>query len=109
MRGRFARVIDGGGRAGGMEMVFAQKYEWALLPRKAEVDARAATVRAELYERHFRWIRRRRARELCWPWRLAEELGWLIPSPVDVTMAPLDDAEVACAADERDAFAAATG
>jgi hypothetical protein len=69
-------------------------YPWALLPHKNRINQREARSSADLYDRHFRWIRRRRVAERCTPWRLGQELGWYVLSPVDVTMTPLDDIEV---------------
>jgi hypothetical protein len=92
-----------------MEVRFRAKYPWALLPYKCTIDIRTAKADAEMYERSFRWLRRNRVEQLCWPWRLGQEVGWVVPSPVDVEMSPLEDVEGWCPMDEMENFGMATG
>lgn len=83
-----------------VEVRFCARYPWSLLPYKAKVDQAAARERASLYAAEFRWLRAQRVPELCWPWRLGAELGWIVPSPVDVTFTPLHETEVDPEADD---------
>lgn len=76
------------------ELCFHALHPWALLPFKHRVDASSAARKAELYAREFRWLRASRVGALCWPWRVGQELGWLVPSPVDVRFTPLCEVEV---------------
>jgi len=73
---------------------FRRRYDWALLPFKQRIDTDAAKEEATIYAKEFRWLRAYRRPELCWPWRLAQELGWVIPSPVHVNLSPISDEEV---------------
>jgi hypothetical protein len=77
-----------------MSISFKRKFVWSVLPFKREVDDDISRKDAALYEAHFRWFRKSRVAEMCLPWRLGQELGWLIPSPVDVAMAPVRDIEI---------------
>jgi hypothetical protein len=79
-----------------MEVVFRAVYPWALLPRKIKIDPKAKQEEARLIEENFRWLRISRSQELCWPWRIGQEIGWVIDSPVTVAMDALHDVEVAC-------------
>jgi hypothetical protein len=79
-----------------MEVNFRQVYPWALLPRKVKIDHAAKRDEVQLFEENFRWIRISRSAELCRPWRLGQEVGWVIDSPVTVTMDALHDVQVAC-------------
>lgn len=83
------------------------RYPWALLPAKAQSNISAARHDAALYSKQFRWLRRDRVPELCWPWRLGHEVGWTIPSPVHVRMDRIEDLELS-AADPEELQAAAT-
>ena len=77
-----------------MEIVFTSHYDWVLPPRKNTI----AVPKEELavYDT-FRWVRRSRRKELCYPWRLGQGLGWDVPSPIDVTIHPFDDIEISAA------------
>jgi hypothetical protein len=76
-------------------------YDWAVLPLKRRVDRTAAKTRAEVLAADFRWLRAERVPENCLPWVLGYEVGWRIRSPVDVTLSPLDDVEVALSEDNE--------
>lgn len=76
------------------EVCFRALHPWALLPFKRRVDAGAAERKAALYSRELRWLRSSRVAALCWPFRLGQELGWLVPSPIDVRLTPLCELEV---------------
>jgi len=92
-----------------MEAVFYQKFPWAILPYKVRIDKKPLDEVAEIYDEGFRWLRRRRRPEMCWPWRIAQEAGWVIPSPADVRIAPFQNAEVCLARSERKDFLNRTG
>jgi hypothetical protein len=73
---------------------FDKAFAWAELPYKISVDSGAAKWRESVVAENFRWWRQSRVSEKCLSWRLARELGWVVPSPVDVTMQPLRDVEI---------------
>jgi hypothetical protein len=91
-----------------MSLVFKAKYEWALLPEKRRVERRAASADAEVYARNFRWVRKTRTASACWPWRLGQELGWVVRSPVDIEMTPIHDVEIDCPPEDFDLLTQAT-
>ncbi|GGL59015.1 hypothetical protein [Planomonospora parontospora] len=70
---------------------FGQLYDWALLPHKHKVARVAEREAAEMYEKHFRYNRRVRPATSCPPWVLGQELGWVVQSPIDITLTPVDD------------------
>ncbi|MDB9338382.1 hypothetical protein [Nodularia spumigena] len=92
-----------------MEVVFKQKYSWSILPFKQKVDLKLEKQKSQIYEQNFRWFRRSRVAELCVPWRLANEIGWIIPSPVDITLTPIHDIEISCAKEEISNICKITG
>jgi len=73
---------------------FIQKYKWAILPTKNKISIKDIKEKTKIYSEEFRWIRTSRSKELCWSWRLAQEIGWDIVSPIDVEMKPLDDIQI---------------
>lgn len=77
-----------------IEVVFRKKYGWTILPYERKVDLQSERENSQIYEEHFRWFRRNRVGELCRPWRLSHEIGWIISSPIDVNFTPLHDFEV---------------
>lgn len=77
-----------------MEIRFHPRYPWAILPRKLKIDVQSKEEEIRLMDEHFRWIRQNRSAEVCWPWRMAQETGWIIDSPVTVDMEALGDLEV---------------
>jgi hypothetical protein len=79
-----------------VEVTFREVFPWALLPRKVKIDPEPKREEVRVMEENFRWVRISRSAELCRPWRLAQEVGWVIDSPVSVTMDALHDVEVAC-------------
>lgn len=83
-----------------MEVTFRALHPWALLPRKQKIDPEPKKEEAELMEEHFAWVRASRSPELCWPWRMSQEAGWVVESPVTVTMDAIEDVEAMCAPDK---------
>lgn len=73
---------------------FIQKYKWAILPTKNKTNIEDIREKTKIYSEEFRWVRSSRSKELCWSWRLAQEIGWDIRSPIDVKMMPLDDIQI---------------
>lgn len=76
-----------------MKVIFKREFEWALLPEKKQFSS-SDFDNKKLYENNFRWLRQNRKKELCFPWRSGNELGWYICSPIDVTLYPLEDIEL---------------
>jgi hypothetical protein len=83
-----------------MEVIFKKKYSWSILPFRKKIDVKLEKETSKIYEQNFRWFRRRRIAEFCTPWRLANEIGWIIPSPVDITFTPIHDIEISCLKEE---------
>lgn len=72
-----------------------QLHEWAILPLKPQVDRAGPRAEANLLAENFRYRRDFRRADACPPWIMGQELGWVIPSPVTVTLTPLDDVQLA--------------
>lgn len=70
-------------------------HDWAIVPFKWRVDRSRPREEARLLAAHFRVHRQFRHAEACPPWVMGQELGWVIASPVTVTVSPLDDVQVA--------------
>jgi hypothetical protein len=79
-----------------MEIMFRQVHPWAILPRKHKVNPKPKREEAQLMANHFAWVRASRSAELCWPWRMSQELGWIVESPVTITMDAFHDVEAVC-------------
>lgn len=77
-----------------MKVVFSAKYSWALMPKRVKISSKRVREDSAVYRESFRWFRRDRAPELCVSWRLGQELGWIIESPVDVRIKPVSDVEI---------------
>lgn len=75
------------------EVVFTPLHPWALPPDANRVDRAAARAERDTYRNHFRYKRITRLPVDCPPWVMGQELGWLVPSPVSVTLSPVDDIE----------------
>lgn len=76
-----------------MKITFTKNYNWAILPKKKKYHISEYDHR-DLYDSNFRWVRKTRQKELCMPWRIGNELGWYILSPIDILMSPVDDVEI---------------
>ncbi len=83
-----------------MEVTFRLVHPWAILPRKQKIDPQPKRDEARLMAEHFAWVRASRSPELCWPWRQSQELGWIVESPVTVTMDAIHDVEAICPPDK---------
>jgi hypothetical protein len=83
-------------------VAFIRQQDWALIPESAKVDTAAARDEAMLYREHFRFARNERRPQACGPWVQAHRLGWLVRSPVTVTLRPLHQVELAPVADAKE-------
>lgn len=92
-----------------MQVRFRQRYPWALLPYRQRVDLKTREADAMMYAANFRFLRRYQVPEMCYPWRMGNESGWLIPSPIDMRVDPVDTHEVEVAPRDRSFFAQSTG
>lgn len=79
--------------------VFAKTLPWAILPR-ARVEREQRGEGADSNYDSFRYLRNSRRKENCWPWRLYDQMGWDICSPVDVTVEPLLDVEISASLEQ---------
>ncbi|MGW0409801.1 hypothetical protein ACWDZX_00555 [Streptomyces collinus] len=86
---------------------FLPAHPWALVPEQHRVDRSTAKATTGLYRESFRYVRAERRPEHCAPWVMGQELGWRIPSPIDVTLSPLDQTEIDPGHDPRIAAQAA--
>lgn len=84
-----------------LEVSFRQVCPWALLPRKIKIDVKAKQEEVRIFEENFQWLRISRSEELCWPWRMGQEIGWVVDCPVNITMDALHDVEARGAPHEQ--------
>ncbi len=78
--------------------VFKKTLPWALLP-----SVRTSVTHADDGSHEsFRYLRHDRRRENCWPWRLFDQMGWDVLSPVDVSLEPLLDVEISASLEEEE-------
>lgn len=73
---------------------FTGLQPWAVLPEKPDVPFQAMRAERDLYAQHFRHLRIARLESDCPPWRMGQELGWIVRSPVTVAMDRLDDLDL---------------
>ncbi len=78
-------------------ITFRRLIQTAILPEKEKL------AKPELLDREARWIKNRRVKGVCWPYRSAKELGWTLYSPVDVAIHPLS--EIQTTMDKPEEFA----
>jgi len=88
---------------------FGQKFEWALPPVPPAPPKRDDEDDQHLYDEHFRWVRKGRVADSCAPYRLARDIGWVVRSPVDVQISPVDDMAFEAPEDELAALAEQAG
>lgn len=89
-----------------VEVSFTARQPWALLPYRPTVDRQAARAERDLYQKHFRYKRITRLPTDCPPWVMGQQLGWMIASPVSITMTPVEDVEFDLPPEEELAAAA---
>lgn|GEM_PF-3958146 len=82
-------------------------HDWALLPGKHRVDRQEAHAEARLLEADFRYHRAFRQPEACPPWVMGQEIGWVLPSPLAMTLTPIVDVQVGADEELDDAHLAA--
>lgn len=70
------------------EVIFSKKTAWAIPPVKEQITVQPA------YDDDFRWIKQRRVKGACWPYRAAREIGWTILSPIDVEIHPVSEIQI---------------
>lgn len=76
-------------------MQFNNLFDWAITPQKHRPDVQAARARRELMRQSFTHMRAERQPEFCPPWVQGSSVGWRVLSPIDVTLTPLEQIEVA--------------
>lgn len=64
---------------------FNRLIKAAILPEKEKVVPKIQP------DEEARWLKTRRVKGMCWPYRSAKELGWTIHSPIDVDIQPLTE------------------
>ncbi|HFK1754518.1 TPA: hypothetical protein ACGXP3_005003 [Bacillus cereus] len=70
---------------------FIKMNEWAILPEKNILENR------EIYHGDdLRWIKNNRIKGACWPYKMAHDLGWIIKSPIDIQLEPVEEVQVQC-------------
>ncbi len=69
-------------------------HDWAVLPEKHRVDRQAVRAEAGMLESDFRYHRAFRHAAACPPWVMGQEIGWLLPSPLSLTLTPIIDVQV---------------
>lgn len=78
-------------------ITFTSLVDLAILPIKEKVEEPA------IIDGSSRWIKSRRMKGHCWPYRMGKEIGWTIVSPVDVDIEPVK--EIQTSADDPEQFA----
>lgn len=74
-----------------MEKVkFIKLTDWTLLPIKERV------TNEWIDDKDIRWIKNRRVKGACWPYKMAKEIGWTVFSPIDVEIQPVTEMQVEC-------------
>jgi hypothetical protein len=76
-----------------MKTYFTTAYPWSLVPNQGTVEKIGRGPESDLSQ-HFRFTGKERLAQDCGPWRLGRSLGWVVQSPIDVKLAPLDDVAV---------------
>ncbi|CAM4467838.1 hypothetical protein FHS16_003226 [Paenibacillus endophyticus] len=69
-------------------VTFQRQIQAAILPSKDKM------VLPPKYDAEARWVKNRRIKGACWPYRSAKELGWTIHSPIDVEIHPLQEIQI---------------
>ena len=77
-----------------MKIEFEKQFPWALLPCKPN-KPHWDKDDAEICNEEFRWLISNRVPERCAPWRIAQQLGYIIRSPITCTIAPFIEYELA--------------
>lgn len=88
---------------------FAHKFEWALPPAPPPPLKHNDEDERRLYAEHFRWVRRGRVAGSCAPYRLAHDIGWVVRSPVDIQISPIEDISFEAPHDELPSLAQQSG
>ncbi|HDX9688630.1 TPA: hypothetical protein ROY10_004222 [Bacillus thuringiensis] len=70
------------------KVTFYPLTEWAILPEKEKVN-----LSSENFS-EIRWFHKKRKKGACWPYKFAKELGWIICSPIDVIIEPVEEVQV---------------
>ncbi|MGG3191079.1 hypothetical protein ABEP42_24055 [Priestia megaterium] len=69
--------------------------KWSILPEKEQIDKPKINV-----DRDLRYIHNQRVKGVCWPYVTASKFGWIIKSPLDVAIEPVEEYQVKCDSDE---------
>ncbi|WP_281559951.1 hypothetical protein [Thalassomonas sp. RHCl1] len=83
-------------------MKFEQLYDWSLVPEKHKFDSNNELLTKKVYEENFRWLRNDRTPALCPSYRKAFELGWIVRSPVDIVLCPIQEIQLANSEDKAE-------
>lgn len=70
------------------KIIFYTLTDWSIPPTKEEIKIE------ETNDAQIRWFTKKRVKGACWPYKLAHELGWVIRSPIDVTIEPVEEVQV---------------
>lgn len=76
---------------------FTKLLDLAILPIEEKVEE------PRYNDESSRWIKNRRVKGSCWPYRAAKEVGWTIVSPIDIDIYPVK--EIQTAVDTPEEFA----
>lgn len=67
---------------------FIKLTDWTMLPKKEEMQ------NTEFEDQGIRWIKNKRIKGKCWPYKMAKKVGWTIVSPIDITAEPVQELQV---------------
>lgn len=73
------------------KIVFKKLNDWAVIPERPNIEKVQVSKNQDL-----RWIENNRVKGACYPYRMASNLGWIIKSPIDVDVYPVEEKQVKC-------------
>jgi hypothetical protein len=70
---------------------FKKVVDLAILPIKEKAEV------PQFHDDSARWVKSRRVKGACWPYRMAQEIGWTIVSPIDIDIHPVKEIQTSAA------------
>lgn len=67
---------------------FIRLNNWSILPTKEKVTT------PEPIPTSIRWLTKERVKGACYPYKMGKQLGWIISSPIDVNISPVEEIQI---------------